>query len=748
MRKRIKIVAAVCTIGIASLIANEVIARQPIDAQAYLGADASPTLQDADDQTLYAFLNESDHWCFPIRLDEISPHLIEATLATEDQRFYEHDGVDRQAVIRALWQNITNARIRSGASTITMQLVKLADDLPRSLPGKTQQAARALQLERHTTKEDILEAYLNRASYGYNLLGCNAAAQRFFGKSASELTLSEAALLAALPKAPSALNPIEHPDRAHARRDYVLKRMHAEGFVSDRDLVAAMREPIAAEWRPFPNRAPHVAMHLRHDASQHGAIQTTLSTPLQSQVETLLSGHVEELGTTITNGAAIVIDTATTQVLARVGSAAFFDTPGGGQVDALRAERSPGSALKPFTYALAIERNLLFPSEKLLDSTLDYGLYRPQNYDGKKRGLISASYALRRSLNVPAVMVQERIGTIALAKFLEQCGITTLRKRPNHYGIGLTLGNCEVKLEELAAAYCAIANLGEYRPLRTIATDATVTETRVMEEGTAAAIYAMLEQPLPGDYQKDTIVAGRTPLRVALKTGTSTGQRDAWSIVFNRHYVVGVWLGNNDGSHSEGLVGAQAALPLAARIFRVLPMKPAPAWPVPEGHTTTIQVCAATGLPASQWCDYRTEARIPAQQLVLRKCAVHRPNSRERWPQTARRWDLAKISDAPNTSAQRTSKPLSITEPANDAEFVLTGEPNADRIRLASTFDDRGDVFWYVNGAFAGRAQTHAPIHFNLTPGNHRVSCMTDSGQEATTTFTVTSPYRPRRFED
>jgi penicillin-binding protein 1C len=745
MRKRLYIAAIAAAVLAIPFVAVEWLARGAIDAPSYFAIDASPRLLDARGDTLYAHLNSVDHWCWPIELDAISPKLIQAAIAAEDQRFYNHDGVDKQAIVRAAWQNVTSADIHSGASTITMQLVKLQDDLPRSVPGKLVQANRAMRLERNADKRAILAGYLNRVPYGFNLLGCEAAARRFFGTSARELTLPEAALLAGLPKAPSALNPLAHPERARSRRDYVLHRMFEESFITRRELNEALRAPLGVAWHDFPAAAPHLAMQLRDDTIRDGAIKSTINSILQREIETLVLNHVDELGPTITNGAAIVIDTDTAKVLARVGSASFFDTPGGGQVDAIRAMRSPGSALKPFTYAYAMERNALYATEKLLDSTLDYGLYRPRNYDDKQRGLISAAYALQRSLNVPAVMVQERIGTDALAAFLQDAGITTLRRRPSHYGIGLTLGNCEVRLDELAAAYCAVANLGVYRPLREIEITSN-SQRSIMSQGAAATIYGMLEQPLPGEFQKDAVVAGRSPLRVALKTGTSTGQRDAWSIVFNRHYVVGVWIGNNDGSRSDGLVGAQAALPLAARIFRSLPAKSGAAWP-DSSHVKSVQVCAATGLPVTEWCAYKTEAMLPNEQLLLRKCAVHGPNSDERWPESARGWDLAKRSTTPAEVLAAAATPLEITEPADGAEFVLTGENGADRIRLASTRDADKPVHWFVNGSFAGSGTKHEPVLIDLSPGDHIVSCMTNEGTEDTVRFSVSAPYRPRRFE-
>jgi penicillin-binding protein 1C len=745
MRSRLYIAALAAVILASPFAAVEWLARGAIDAPSYFEADASPRLLDARGDTLYAHLNAADHWCWPVELNAVSPKLIQATIAAEDQRFFDHHGVDQRAIIRAAWQNVTSAGIRSGASTITMQLVKLQDDLPRSVPGKLAQANRAMRLERHAEKRAILAGYLNRVPYGFNLLGCETAARRFFGTSARELTLTEAALLAALPKAPSALNPLAHPERARARRNYVLRRMFEESFITRAELVDALGAPLGVAWHNFPAAAPHLAMQLREDTIRDGAITATIDRTLQQEIETLVLNHVDELGPTITNGAAIVIDTETANVLTRVGSAAFFDTPGGGQVDAIRAMRSPGSALKPFTYAYAMERNALFATEKLLDGTLDYGLYRPRNFDDKQRGLISAAYALQRSLNVPAVMVQERVGTDGLAAFLNNAGMTTLRRRPSHYGIGLTLGNCEVRLDELAAAYCAVANLGVYRPLREVQ-GASSFERTIMSPGAASAVYAMLEQPVPGEFQKDAVVAGREPLRVALKTGTSTGQRDAWSIVFNRHYVVGVWIGNNDGSRADGLVGAQAALPLAARIFRALPQKPGAAWH-DASYLNAVKVCAATGLPVTEWCAYETEAMLPSEQLLLRKCAVHGPNGDARWPESARGWDLAKRPSTPAEILVADATPLSITEPAEGAAFVLTGETGGDRIRLASTYDGGKPVHWFVNGSFAGSGTKHDPVLIDLSPGEHVVSCMTNEGAEDSVRFSVSAPYRPRRFE-
>lgn len=409
-----------------------------LDPAPYLGVEASGEMLDRSGRLLHAFLNRSDQWSFPRDLDAISPHLVHATIAVEDQRFRRHPGVDPVAVLRAVWQNARSGGVRSGASTLTMQVVKQVDSGSRSLRNKLGQAVQAVRLERRATKDEILGAYLNRAPYGLNLVGCEAAARRFFGKPAKELTLPEAALLAALPKAPTALMPLEHPEAALARRDYVLTRMRREGYISQADYQRAINEPLGARWHDFPRLAPHLAMRLRPGPDGGRRLATTLDYSIQARAERYVEESLKSFDNEVTNAAVLVVDAPTASVLAWVGSADFFDTPGGGQVDACRAARSPGSALKPFTYALALERNLLYPSEMLLDDSLDYGLYNPENYDGKYRGLVSASYALRRSLNVPAVMVLNRVGGEATHGFLKRIGLSTLPRSAEYYGLGLT----------------------------------------------------------------------------------------------------------------------------------------------------------------------------------------------------------------------------------------------------------------------------------------------------------------------
>ncbi|GMW03205.1 MAG: penicillin-binding protein 1C [Candidatus Hydrogenedentota bacterium] len=760
MKKRWIIISAMAIAVLATglvVIGSVVVraSRVPLDPAPYLAVEASPELLDRHGRLLFAYLNPDQQWAFFRPLPEISEHLIHATLAAEDQRFYDHGGVDPVAIARAAWQNASHATVKSGASTITMQLVKLHDPHDGTLAGKVSQAIDAMRIERATTKEAILNAYLNKAPYGMNLVGCEAASRRYFGKPARELTLPEAALLAGIPKSPTGYMPLKHPERAKNRRDFVLNRMHAEGYIAADECASAMNAPLGVKRHEFPQLAPHLAMQWLRRMRPGERRQTTLDATVQSTVDRLAKEAVRIHGKAITNAAIMVLDTETAQVLARTGSVDFFDTPGGGQVDSTRAARSPGSALKPFTYALALENNLLYASEMMLDDSLDYGLYSPVNFDGEYRGLISATYALQRSLNVPAVQVLERLGVETLYDFYKSLGLTTLGEKPDYYGMGLTLGNCDVRMDEVAAAYCALANLGRYRPLQQFEASGQHASRQVLSESTCQKIYEMMEQPFPGEFHRDVVKARGVLTPVAWKTGTSTGLHDAWTFAFNRHYVVAVWLGNNDGRASAQLVGAHAALPLARKVFRALPRKTSPAWPNPKDRLRQVSVCALSGLPASDFCPATREESFPITQYLHRKCDVHYPGTNgqtvERWPGSTKAWDLAKVSAplpskaADHAGAARVDA-LSIRQPADTAEYVLTREAKADTIRLRTSLDAKSVVHWYLNKAYYGESTPGSPLLLSLEPGEHTLTAMTPAGDTDTVHYVVEEPYTPAKF--
>ncbi len=722
----------------------------PLNPAPYFAQTPSWEMMDREGRLLHAFMNPGEQWCFPRMLEQVSPKLVQATIAVEDQRFYWHCGVDPLAIARACVQNVRYTGIASGASTLSMQVVKNRPQDSRSVLGKIAQGWNALRLEATVSKNEILTAYLNKAPYGLNLIGAEAAARRYFGKPALELTLPEAALLAGLPKSPRAFQPLKNAERAKARRNHVLGRMLAEGFISRDEHKRAVKQPLNVRWHEFPRFAPHLAQSLHQQIKNRPLVPVTLDTNVQTRVESLITKHLKRFDHEVNNAAVIVVNVADATVLARAGGANFFMQQSGGQVDLCQAPRSPGSTLKPFTYALAIENQQLYASERLLDDTLDLGQYNPENFDGYFNGLVTATDALRYSLNVPAVMVLERLGADTLHQFLLNAGLSTLSKPPEYYGLGLTLGNCEVRLDEMAAVYRMLADLGLYKPLRTISSEKNEEGHRLLSQGTALALYDMLNQSLPQETDSNLAKAVGVLPKVCWKTGTSTGYHDAWTFMYNRHYVVGVWVGNSDGTPSKRLVGAWAALPLAAAIFRSLPPLSTPAWPDPGDTLKPVTVCALSGLPATEHCPHTQKVILPREQYLHRRCDMHYPNPArqgilERWPGSARAWDLAHITnpvtvDSLQEGAVEEKVVLRIKSPANKAHYVLTGETGGDRIRLDASLEGGTTLHWYLDDRFLGTSNAQTPLYLNLATGEHKVACMTPDGITDVVRFAVTLP--------
>jgi penicillin-binding protein 1C len=744
MKRRVRIlgcVAGVCCIG--GVVALGAVLLWPMDTEPFTGAMRSGELRDRNGDLLQAYLTAEDQWCLPRNDDGMHPWVRQATVAVEDQRFYTHPGVDPIAVARAALQNLRRGEVVSGASTLTMQLVKLKTPARVGLTGKIVQAVRALRLDAHAEKEALLTAYLNNAPYGGNLIGVDAAAHRYFGKPARELRLSEAALLAGIPKSPAAYDPLRHRDRARERRNHVLDRMLEEGFITPELHTHARAAALGVRYHAFPMEAPHLGAQFAGDAAKGTTVSTTIDRRIQRMVQAKVTEQVNTLGPAITNGAALVVDVATASVLAHVGSADFFSAPGG-QVDATRAARSPGSTLKPFTYARAMQGHLLYPREVLLDAPRDYGRYNPGNFDGTYYGPVSAADALAASRNIPALTVLERVGYADLKIFLQRAGLTTLTRPADHYGLGLTLGNCEVRLDELVAAYTMLASGGKHRPLRWTAADESPAR-EVLSPGICQAVFTMLAQPLEQEQWRDDPSIRNGAPRVAWKTGTSTGFHDAWTVMYDGRYVVGVWIGNANGKPDGGLVGAKAALPVATRIFRALPGGAQPVQPSFGDVTRPVKVCAQTGLPRSRWCAATRIDSFPIGIYQHRRCDVHHPAANgvpyERWPAGPAHWDLAAVpevaSPTPRTATRQVS--LRITHPVGDADFVLTHEPGGDTIALEAA-GGNGPLHWYANGKHLGQTDTSTTLTWKLAAGDHTLACMDASGATDTVRFTVEEP--------
>ncbi len=535
---------------------------------------------------------------------EIPTVLMQATLAAEDQRFWSHNGVDWRATLRAAWQFVRNGRIVSGGSSITQQLVKLAAPRPRTFRTKLIEAAQALRLEREWDKPRILAAYLNRLDYGNLRAGSDAAARHYFDKAPADLSAAEAAFLAGLPQAPSRLNPRARFAGAKRRQEWILGRMHALSWLTSEDYTRALAEPLqlAPPRREFA--APHFVDLLLEreapDTSRPQRVTTTLDLELNRFVEQTLRSQLARLREQqVGNGAAVVLDNRTGAVLALVGSEDYF-APAAGQVNGAWAPRSAGSTLKPFTYALAFERGAT-PASIVADVPCEFstatGVFAPVNYDRHCHGPVRHRLALANSLNIPAVRVLDELGGAAvLHARLRACGLTTLAQPAEHYGLGLTLGNAEVRLLELANAYACLARLGEWRPwrllegagdykspTRVISREAAWLVADVLADNRARALAFGLETPLRFDFP------------VACKTGTSTDYRDNWAVGYTPEFTVAVWAGNFDGSPMRGVSGVTGAGPVLHTIFQNLRTRFGTTWFEPPTGWVQREIHPLTG---------------------------------------------------------------------------------------------------------------------------------------------------------
>jgi penicillin-binding protein 1C len=592
-------------------------------------ADVSTAVVDRTGAPLRLFTTAEGFWRLPVALEEVAPVYLELLVAVEDRRFLSHVGVDPVAVARAVGENLAAGRVVSGASTLTMQVARLLEPRPRSLGGKLLQGLRALQLEARYDKRRILEMYLTLAPFGGNLEGVRAASLAYFGKEPRALTAGEAALLVALPRSPSLLRPDRRPDAAGAARERTLERAVAAGVLDGRAAEEAREEPVPGARVPWPFHAPHLAERLHRERPGEALVRTTLDGRLQPAVEALArrtAASLVEAGSV----AVLVADNRDGTLLASVGSAGYFDTRRQGAVDMTRAVRSPGSALKPFVYGLAFDDRIVEPRTLIADVSTRFRDYSPANFDSSFHGELTVRDALLRSLNVPAVLVLDRLGPERFVGSLARVGVPLYLEgygrcrrqapvavpgasppgagggesppekaaagaerasRPSGVGLltlcrdggsavgvpvpGLpvALGGVGTTLEDLTALYLGLARDGVVAPLGVTADPRPASGGRLLSRDAARQVREILRDaaPAPGWVQASD---RRTRAPVAVKTGTSYGFRDAWAFGVGEGYTVGVWVGRPDGTPVPEQTGRTAALPLLYEVFDLLPSSP------------------------------------------------------------------------------------------------------------------------------------------------------------------------------
>lgn len=713
---------------------------------------SSTAVLDADGHLLRLTMARDQQYRLWTPLDKVAPEFVAALLLHEDQHFYAHAGVNPVSLVRAASATYGGG-MRQGGSTITMQLARLLYGLnTRCIGGKLRQIVLALGLELRYSKRDLLEAHINLLPYGGDVQGVGAASLVYFGKTPAQLALNESLTLVLIPQAPATRAPLstasshdEPPSLGAARRRLFAQWLALHPQAGDQAGLMALPLHYNSP-RALPFEAPHFTASILAHSDGTPVIRTTLDLARQRLIERVLQGYVREqerLG--VHNAAALLVDTRDMAVRAMIGSARFTDQSIAGQVNGTLAKRSPGSALKPFIYALAIDQGLIHPLTMLKDAPASFGAYSPENFDGRFVGPISATEALIRSRNVPAVALSARLAQPSLYHFLRDAGIAHMASA-QHYGLSLALGGGEVTMEETATLYAMLANGGVSRPLRHRLTDRAAPGTRLLSEQAAFMTKAMLEEnPRPDDSGART----RKDAPVAWKTGTSWGFRDAWTAGIFGHYVLVVWVGNFDGASNPAFVGIQTAAPLFFRIFDALhAAEPGMSELIvrPPPGVRRVAVCAASGdLPNAEcpqtaltwfipgkspirlsdvhrriWYDTRTgnEACPPYDTRFIRSEVF------EFWPSDVlrlfaeagmpRRQPPAPAScrhEAPGNHGPHINSPLS-----NTTYTLRAARMGNETIPLAATTDGEvRKVHWFVDDAYVGTGRPDVAVSW--TPG-------------------------------
>lgn len=658
----------------------------------------------------------------PVGLERISPFLVLATLAVEDQRFYEHGAMDWKAVARALAQNVEAGKVVSGASTLTQQLARALEPRPRSLWGKLKEAGKALSLERELSKGQILEAYLNHAPYGNRCQGAEAASQFYFGEPASALSLAQAALLAGIPKSPVRYDPVKEPALARQRRELVYRRLQEGGWVD----AASLRLARAEHWHLSASasrfEAPHYTQMLAGLAGGRESLRGTVDAGLQADLQALV--HHQMLGLAsrhVRNAAMVVLDNASGDVLAWVGSQDFDDASTQGQVDGVSARRQPGSALKPFLYSLAFERGFR-PSSRIDDEPwVAPDGYAAYNYDRSYHGSISLRRALACSYNVPAVRLCSAVGTQPFYDRLKALGFDSLDQPAAHYGLGLALGNGEVSLLELANAYATLARGGRYLPVRVALDDGVAPLGQAPHQAMPAASAWLVLQVLQDNAARMPAFglnsALSAPFPLAAKTGTTKDYHDNWCVGVTPAWTVAVWCGNFDASpmqHVSGITGAGPLMHDAA--LRVFKRQPSGAFARPPG-LAAFDVCADSGDLPGPHCPRRQAEFALRSALPQATCSLH----------------AGLLGGAKAVGRPR------ILAPADGARYVLDPgvDPRSQALQLLAEGVPRSAVLsWRVDGQ-ASEQDDRGRSFYRLRRGWHAVQLSVFEGGHTRTAATV-----------
>ena len=718
----------------------------------------------SDGSLLSAYLSKDDKWRFHTTLDEVSPNLIKAIIEKEDVWFFWHFGINPVSLVRALITNIVSGERVSGASTITMQLARMLEPKERNYLNKLIEIVRAVQIEIHYSKKEILEMYLSLLPYGGNIEGVKAASYIYFNRPPKRLSLSQAILLCVIPNDPKNLRLDRSTNLAVAKRNIWISKFIHEQLFTESDLKDALEEPVLVSRYALPTLTPHFSQYVK-DHYEEDSIETNLDLKIQNTAEALLWNYVNRVSSKgVSNGAVLIIDNKNSSVIGYCGSSNFYDDSKSGQVNGITAIRSPGSTLKPALYAFAFDQGILTPKMRLLDIPTDFNGYEPENYDLKYYGDVTVEFALMNSLNIPAVQLLTKVKLEDFITLLSQSGFNEISKRKKDLGLSLILGGCGVTLEELTRLFSSFARNGYLYPLQYIEGK---NESGVqIFSASSSYLIANILSGTSGEFLPEDFESNSFP-KFAWKTGTSYGKRDAWAIGFNKDYTIGVWFGNFDGKGSPHLSGAEMAVPLLFDLFGAIDYSSKENWFEKPEDIYEREVCAETGLIPSPYCsdiiaDYYIEG-VSHNNV----CDVHKPiyvnhertvqYCTECLPSDGYEKIVYPIYDArlstwflendiafegppehnQNCKARFTEDGPKIISPSKDYEYFV--EDKSDQEMLLAAVSD-GTVkthYWFLNDNFYKKCKPGDRIFFKPHPGKLKITCLDDKGRDESITVIV-----------
>lgn len=722
----------------------------------------SKLIYDKDTTLLHTFLNNDEKWRMKISLNEVPQQLQEAILFKEDKYFYYHFGVNPIAIFRAFFQNTFSKKRISGASTITMQVARLLEPKKRTYTNKIIEIFRAFQLEFQYSKKEILELYFNLIPYGGNIEGVKAASYLYFGKSPQVLSLSEITCLCIIPNNPTHLRLGKNNLRIQKKRNNWLNTFLEDEIFEEKTIKDALSEKITAHRRNAPKEIPHLAYRLKKKHPNKNIIFTEIDLSIQKKVESITLSYIEkQKSKNIGNACILVINNKSMKVKSYVGSADFYSTINHGQVDGIRAIRSPGSTLKPLLFALAFDKGIITSKQILEDLPINFGNYSPKNFDYKYYGRVSAEFALSQSLNIPPVKLLDKIGVENFIYSLKKARFKQIEKDEKQLGLSLILGGCGVNLEEITQLYACFANRGRFKNLIfTEFENKNKPSKKIVSEEASFLTTEILSKASRPDFPIDWENSAHIP-KIAWKTGTSAGRRDAWCIAYNKKYTVGVWVGNFSGKSSDELTGAKAAAPLAFLIFDAIDYNSANNWfSIPE-NLKKRKVCSKSGLIPNSFCkntisDYYISGISSNKKCNLKKYVyTSKDTSVSYCPECLPKDNYIKVAflnysfDMLNYLKKKSinykktpthnylcnsilkGKSPEIISPIPNNEYLISKNNRAEILLKCKVSESVENVNWYVNNHFLKNAKANEKVFFRPPYGKIKISCSDDKGRNS-----------------